>query len=268
MATSMVLQVPPFSQTRETDSDAGARVVAMRDSALFSGLTEQECKMLALSATRRRFASGQPLFMQGKRIREVLLIESGTVKMSKIGCDGDEVILWINGRSDVLEIPLDDQKSRYTCTARAVESCSILRWNARLLHGVMQEYPQIRANVNNIMSEKLTELEQRFRELTTESIANRLARTVHRLICSIGREHSQGVLLSVTREELAKISGMSMFTTSRVISAWSDEGFILPLRKAIVVRDPYQFAAICRETREGGSLPGYEETEECSSYPN
>jgi CRP-like cAMP-binding protein len=205
--------------------------------------------------------------MQGKRIREVLLIESGTVKLSKVGCDGDEVILWMNGRSDVLEIPLDEVQSRYTCTARAVENCSILRWNARLLHGVMHEYPQIRANVNNIMAEKLTELEQRFRELTTESIAHRLARTVVRLVCSIGREHSEGILLSVTREELAKISGMSMFTTSRVISAWSDEGFILSLRKAIVVRDPCQFAGICKESPEG-DLSGSEQTEECSSNPN
>jgi CRP-like cAMP-binding protein len=109
----------------------------------------------------------------------------------------------------------------------------------------MREYPQIRANVNNIMSQRLGELEQRFRELTTEGIESRLARMLLRLVSSIGKYHSQGVLLSVTREELAKISGMSMFTTSRIVSSWGDENLIIPLRKAIVVRDPGKFASAC-----------------------
>ena len=98
--------------------------------------------MLALSATRKTFESGKPLFMEGKLIREVMLIESGSVKLSKLRSLEGEVILWINGRNEVLEIPLEKNKSRHTCTAHAVERCSVLRWEARLLYKVMREYPQ------------------------------------------------------------------------------------------------------------------------------
>jgi len=245
MAGTNSIQVSPSARKRPEDFEASEQVDAMRDSALFAGLTQQECRMLALSASRKTFESGKPLFMEGKLIREVMLIVSGSVKLSKVRSIEGEVILWINGRNDILEIPLEKGKSRYTCTAHAVERCSVLRWEARLLHEVMREYPQIRANVNNIMSQRLGELEQRFRELTTEGIESRLARMLLRLVSSIGKYHSQGVLLSVTREELAKISGMSMFTTSRIVSSWGDENLIIPLRKAIVVRDPGRFASAC-----------------------
>jgi CRP/FNR family transcriptional regulator, nitrogen oxide reductase regulator len=258
MAGTTSIQASPFAGKPPADSEATVQVTAMRDSALFAGLTQQECRMLALSATRKTFESGKPLFMEGKLIREVMLIESGTVKLSKLRSLEGGVILWINGRNKVLEIPLEKNKSRYACSAHAVERCSVLRWAARLLYEVMREYPQIRINVNNIMSERLRELEQRFRELTTEDIESRLARTLLRLISSIGRDHSQGVLLSVTREELAKISGMSMFTTSRLVSSWSDENLIIPLRKAIVVRDPNQFASACNATYS--SRPESEQT--------
>ena len=263
MAGTTPLEASPSAEARPADSEVSVQVAAMRDSALFAGLTQQECRMLALSASRRTFESGKPLFMEGKLIREVMLIESGSVKLSKLRSFEGEVILWINGRNEVLEIPLEKNKSRYACTARAVETCSVLRWESKLLYEVMREYPQIRVNVNNIMSERLRQLEQRFRELTTEDIEHRLARMLLRLISSIGRDHSQGVLLSVTREELAKISGMSMFTTSRIISSWSDENLIIPLRKAIVVRDPFQFASACTaasisrpEGQQTGPAPG------------
>lgn len=254
MAGSMSLQVVPPCEKKEADSEASAQVAVMRDSALFAGLTHQECRMLALSATRRVFESGSPLFMQGTLIRETIVVETGTVKLSKARSCEDEVIIRINGRSEVLEIPIEWNKSRHTCTARVVERCSLLRWDSRLLHGVMQEYPQIRSNVNNIILQRLSELEERFRELTTEDIASRLARTLVRLVGSIGRKHSRGVLVAVTREELAKISGMSMFTASRVISSWSDEGLVVPLRRAVVLRDPCQFAATFKSPTDSLSV--------------
>jgi len=151
MAGTNSIQVSPSARKRPEDFEASEQVDAMRDSALFAGLTQQECRMLALSASRKTFESGKPLFMEGKLIREVMLIVSGSVKLSKVRSFEGEVILWINGRNDILEIPLEKGKSRYTCTAHAVERCSVLRWEARLLHEVMREYPQIRANVNNIM---------------------------------------------------------------------------------------------------------------------
>jgi CRP-like cAMP-binding protein len=45
------------------------------------------------------------------------------------------------------------------------------------------------------------------------------------------------VKISLSREDLAQMTGTTLFTISRLLSQWGEEGFVLPLREAVVVLD-------------------------------
>jgi CRP-like cAMP-binding protein len=102
---------------------------------------------------------------------------------------------------------------------------------------MMRENPQIGRNISVILSSRLNELEERFREVATEKVAKRIALALLRLLKHVGRKVQDGIEVSLTREELAQMTGTTLFTTSRVLSRWGEMGFVSPRRESVLVRD-------------------------------
>jgi CRP-like cAMP-binding protein len=125
-----------------------------------------------------------------------------------------------------------------------MENCKALTWEYSRLQTFLADYPQIRKNINQILSGRLQELEERFREVATEKVAKRLALNLLRLLKRVGSQHHAGVQVSLSREELAQMTGTTLFTISRILSKWGEEGFILPRREAVVVCDPSRLSQI------------------------
>jgi len=119
-----------------------------------------------------------------------------------------------------------------------MEQCQALVWEYTRLQNLIVEYPQIRRNISQILSSQLNELEERFREMATEKVAQRLALALLRLVKRIGKPADGGTEVSLSREELAQMTGTTLFTISRILTKWAEKGFVLPRREAVVVLDP------------------------------
>jgi CRP-like cAMP-binding protein len=128
-----------------------------------------------------------------------------------------------------------------------MEQCRALTWEYTRLQNLLVEYPQIRNNINQILSNRLNELEERFREVATEKVAKRLALALLRLLKQIGKESQGGVEIALSREELAQMTGTTLFTISRILSKWGEEGFVLPRREAVLVRDARRLGEVGSE---------------------
>jgi CRP-like cAMP-binding protein len=217
--------------------NVGERAVLMCASALFSGLTKQECLEIASCAKARTFARDELLFMQGQQARNLMLIQSGSVKLTQLSPGGSEVILWMKSEGDALGEHVDASSCSHSCSARAMEQCRTLSWEYTRLQLLLSEYPQIRANINHILSTRLSELEERFREVATEKVARRLALALLRLLKKAGKDDRGEGRVSLSREELAQMTGTTLFTISRILSKWSEEGLVIPRREAVVVPD-------------------------------
>ena len=248
MATAHVpaeRHVPEGAATTETH--IAERVVLMCASALFTGLTRQQCMEIASCAKARVFARDELLFMQGQPVRNLVLIQTGSVKLTQLSPNGNEVILWMNGSGDAVGVPIESAACSHTCSARAMEQCRALTWEYARLQNLLVEYPQIRNNINQILSNRLNELEERFREVATEKVAKRLALALLRLLKQVGKQSQGGVEISLSREELAQMTGTTLFTISRILSRWGEEGFVLPRREAVLVRDPRRLGEVGSE---------------------
>ena len=212
-------------------------LVLMRASALFAGLDERDCKEIVSCARARVFARDELLFTQGQPVRSLILLQSGSVKHTQLSSGGNEVLLWMSGAGDAVNIE-PESASNHTCSARAVERCRALVWEYKRLQTLLGQYPVIRRNVSQILAARLHELEVRFREMATEKVARRLAFTLLRLLKRVGKPGRAGVEISLTREELAQMTGTTLFTISRILSAWAEKGFVQPRRQGVVISDP------------------------------
>jgi CRP-like cAMP-binding protein len=219
------------------DRGIGDRGSLLTGSSLFAGLSSSDCMRIATSASVRIFDRHDFLFMQGQTGHRLMLIQSGTVKLTQLSSGGEEVILWMTGEREPIGFMLDpvEGKCRYTCSAQAMEKVCAVVWEYERFQVFLDQFPRIRANMNSILFARLEELQERFREIATERVAKRLAMALLRLSRQVGRPHQAGIQVQLSRAELAQLVGTTLFTISRILSKWDEEGIVLARREAVVV---------------------------------
>ena len=218
-------------------SNVVERLTLLQASSLFAGLSELECTEVAACALVRSFVRDESLFTQGQPVTSLILLQSGSVKHTQVSPGGNEALLRISSPGDVVSIRGESGSFCHTCSARAIEKCSVLVWEYDLIQRFLTRYPKLAANTNRVLAARLQDLEERFREVATEKVARRLALLLIRLHRQIGKQCGQGVQIALNRDELAKMTGATVFTVSRLLSKWSRLGVILTHREMIIVSD-------------------------------
>jgi CRP-like cAMP-binding protein len=119
-----------------------------------------------------------------------------------------------------------------------------LTWDRAQLEEIIDRSPTLNRNALRITAQRLRSAEEHARELATERVAQRLSRTLFRLLGQVGRPSDGSVFVSLTREELAQMTGTTLFTVSRIFSAWETEGVIRPRREGVLIDDSARLVSI------------------------
>ena len=93
-----------YASPLTSSSNTEHRIELIASSKLFAGLSRQCCERIAEQALPRTFDRDELLFMQGDSLRHVMLIRTGSVKITQLSASGNEVILWMYGRGSGMEI--------------------------------------------------------------------------------------------------------------------------------------------------------------------
>jgi CRP-like cAMP-binding protein len=214
------------------------RLGSLRSSGLFSGISEHQCAHIASAAVRRTFARHETLFMQGQEVRNLILLQSGNVKHTQVSPDGDEALLRIGSAGDIVCVQGLSSIRCHTCSGRATVECRALVWEHDQMQNYLALYPCLGVNITRILAAQLNELEERFCEVATEGLTRRLALLLLRLSKQMGKQSGNGNRILLSREEIAQMAGATVFSISRMLSQWSDQGLILTARESVIVCDP------------------------------
>jgi CRP-like cAMP-binding protein len=225
----------PAPRANPTSSENPALVSA---SAIFAGLSHRELSEIVSRARVRTFVRNELLFSQGQSARSLIVLQSGCVKHTQLSSNGDEVLLRLTATGEAVNLQTGPIDCNHTCSARAMEECRAWVWEYNRLQQMLDDYPRLRANLTRALASRLQELEERFREVATEKVARRLALVLLRLVKQLGRSTPEGALVSLSREEMAQMTGTTLFTISRILSRWAEEGLVAPKREAVVILDP------------------------------
>jgi len=215
---------------------------------MFQGIPPEGCSEVAGRAgnvvARRRgllFRQGEPAHLFG-------YLYSGRFKLLQTGTAGPEAIVRLAVSGQVLGGLGLSPGEAHGATAVALETSHVLTWERRDLEKLFSRYPVLPINALRIQARRLAEREERYRELATERVPQRLARTLLRLVRPTGRRFEDGVSADVplSRAELAELTGTTLFTVSRVLSEWAEQGILKSRRERVVVEDARLLAAIAQ----------------------
>jgi CRP/FNR family transcriptional regulator, nitrogen oxide reductase regulator len=202
---------------------------------LFTGVSPEDFRRISAVARLKRFGRGEMLYLEGDKVEQVLLLISGSVKITQVGPKGFEVILRLGAPGDLLDTVSLFVTGRHCTTAQVLRECRALVWGAGIFKAQVECVPVLQLNMIRFVCGHLQELEERFRELATERVAPRVAHQLIRLLEQVGSNGE--VEIGLSREDLAQMTGTTMYTVSRLLSAWEAHGLVNPRRESVVISD-------------------------------
>ena len=210
---------------------------AVESAPLFTGVSPQEFRRITAAARLKRFTRGDMLYVEGDPFGQILLLISGSVKITKLGPKGMEVILRLCGPGDVLDTASLFSTGRHRTTAQAIRGCGTLAWDAGIFKALLESLPVLSKNMIRTTCNYLWELEERFRELATEQVAPRVARQLIRLQEQVGSPPKAEMEVGLSREGLAQMTGTTLYTVSRLLSTWEEDGLVNSRRESMIITD-------------------------------
>jgi len=85
-------------------------------------------------------------------------------------------------------------------------------------------------------------------EMATQQVEQRISNVLLRLVNQSGRKTAIGVETDfpITRQDLSEMSGTTLHTVSRMLSAWERAGIVQSERKKITVVQPHQLVLLAQ----------------------
>jgi CRP-like cAMP-binding protein len=233
------LGVPPrFVASRIVkDSDAIRGTARLQHYALFSNISSGDLDAIVGAASRYEIPRGRTVQIEGEPVRQLVLITLGSAKVVQVSPNRTEVILHICGPGELIDPLGIAQRGVYRSTAKTMQVCEAIAWEIGTFDSLLRQYSVLRLNAALILDKQLKDMENRFREISTERVEMRLSRQIVRLINQVGRRVNGSIEITISREELAQFTGTTVFNVSRLLSKWSRQGIVRARRDAVSIYD-------------------------------
>ena len=222
-----------------------ALVDALQKSEVFNGLSERQYEDVVRSGHRKTIGPHGILFHQGDPATHCYLVNHNRLKLTKLNEQGKEVIIRYIGAGELTAAVAMIKDGLYPVTASSIEETEVVAWDKTTMMEMMHHFPAIAINLLGVVLARIDEVQQRYLEVCTEQVDQRIARSLLRLMRSAGSKSQNGILIEIplSRQNIADYTGTTLYTVSRTLSAWEKKGWIQSGRERIVVTDPHALVA-------------------------
>ena len=221
------------------------------DLPLFKGLSADELDHLVREAQSIRYAKGSNVFEEGGDAHSFFVLVHGHLKVFKLTADGQQVVVRFVSPGEVFGIAAALGRTTYPATASAAVESVVLLWPSSAWPRLSAAYPALAINTLQTVGTRLQDAHTRVLEMSTEQVERRIAHTLLRLASQAGRKVEAGIQIDfpISRQNIAEMTGATLYTVSRILSAWEDQGLVEGGRQKITLRKPHQIFVLA----EGGA---------------
>ena len=198
------------------------------------------------------FVPDEALFHESDPPTAAYIVTAGRVKRVKHSDVGKDIILEVVGPGELLGemAVLSDQP--HDTSAQALDEVTAWRIGAgdfRRLAADSFAGLALAGVVITTLSRRLREAQDEIRGLAVERVERRIARTLLKLARTVGHREGRTLIvdLSLTRQDIAEMTGSTVETAIRVMSQWRREGIVDTVNSHIVLLDPHRLIAIAEE---------------------
>jgi CRP-like cAMP-binding protein len=226
--------------------------LSLHQVSVFQNATDEDLRLIAQGAIERSIEEGEFFFFQGDPADYLYILISGRAKLTQMNAGGQQVNLrTINEWQMFGALGAVREHALYPASAQAIEQSTALAIRSDYFHELLRTRPYLSFDLMKLMTSYIQEMQERYRELATEKVERRLARTLLRLTAQMGVKNADGgIELSFSRQDLAEMSGTTLFSASRILSEWEKRGLVESGRERVVIRKPHGLVQIAEESGE------------------
>lgn len=215
----------------------------------FQGLSGDDLGDVLGHARSRRYKKNATVFQQGAAAVAFFVLLDGRLKAIQTTAEGQQVVVRFVNPGELFGIAAAIGRQDYPATAIAAAESVALAWDQSYWPALVSRHPSVASNTLRTVGGRLQEQQTRVREISTQRVERRIAHVLLRLVRQAGKKIEGGIEITfpITRQDLAEMTGATLFTVSRVMSAWGQSGIIESGRQHIIVRDPHALVQIAED---------------------
>jgi len=208
----------------------------------FQGLTSAELDRMVSQARSLRIARNRAVFEQEGDAHSFFLLLDGHIRVVKSTSEGGEVTVRYIGPGELMGIATALGRTTYPASAIAAVDCVVLAWPSSLWSEFASAYPSFGASTYQTVGNRLQDAHTRVVEMSTEHVDQRVAHALLKLVNQTGRKTQEGLMIDfpISRQDIAEMTGTTLHTVSRLMSAWEGKGLVRSGRQKVTVVEPHR----------------------------
>jgi CRP-like cAMP-binding protein len=224
---------------KRKDDTVGMDRSVLRSIPLFATMGDEQLDRMTAQANARRVPQGESVFEQGDPAKAFYLLLHGRLKVTQVTRDGQQIIVRVVHPGDLFGFTRALGRPDYPGTATAAVDSLVASWPTESWDGFVENNPQLAMSAIRTIGQRLDEAHTRIREMSTEEVERRVAHAVLRLVEQAGMRVETGMRVDfpISRRDIAEMTGTTLHTVSRILSAWETQGLVEGGRQRLVVCD-------------------------------
>lgn len=213
---------------------------------LFSNMSADEQDLILARASSHHYSTGTAVFEQGEPASSFYVLLSGRLRVTQLDPTGQQTVVRMVNPGDLFGIARALRRKDYPGTATAVVDSVALQWPMDAWDELTERHPRLAVNAMQTIGQRLQEAHARVRELSTEEVERRVAHAVLRLANQSGKKEAEGIRIDfpISKQDIAEMTGTTLHTVSRILSAWERSGLVQGGRQKLLIREPHRLFLI------------------------
>lgn len=222
--------------------------------ALFQHMPRDTLEALLARSSSRWVPQGAVIFEQGSSAGSFYLLLQGRLKVTHVTSEGQQVMVRVVHPGELFGFAQALARPDYPGTARTAVDSVVISWPTSEWESVIATNPHLAINAVQTIGQQLDVAHARLCELSTQQVERRVAHTILRLAEKSGREQDDAILIDfpISRQDIAEMTGSTLHTVSRLLSAWEDRGLVAGGRRKLSVLDREALSLIADPEAKSG----------------
>ena len=206
---------------------------------IFAEIDQDSLIEVSKITTERSYPKGSMIILEEEYGDKLFIVQSGTVKITRVNDEGKEVILALLGSSEIFgEMAILDGESR-SANVLAQEACSLLVISREDFINILKKNFKVSFALMSELAKKIRKSDLQIEALSLSDAEHRIGVSILNLAEDMGVIRNGKVTIRNLpfQQDIANMAGTSRETVSRVMKSFEDRNLILKEGHTVIIPD-------------------------------
>lgn len=224
----------PQDKSGDARSISGSKLAIVRKHPIFRDLDPDAFDQLCRYGKHATLKRGATIFSKGDPGNSLLVVISGTVKISVSSAGGRSAILNLIGAGETFgEIAVLDGQAR-TADATANTDCELFVIDRREFLPFVRSHPALAMKFIELLCTRIRWTSDQVEQVILQNLPGRLASALIRLT-EMHKHTPKGRSIPITQQEISEMVGMTRESINKQLRVWATRNWVRLEHGAIVV---------------------------------